>query len=149
MLKKISIILIIILALISVFFWIKKTTVAKPNTSTKPAAQASQSNESPKIVSTKPDPLDKTILSSTQEIEITFNRPLENVGEFKIRIEPKVDFKLELSQDRKTGKIKPTNPYELGTTYTVFIGSDTKFDGVGAWGQTKTFQFKTIKYSGV
>lgn len=106
-------------------------------------------SDKPQIVSTKPDPLDKTILSSTEIIEITFNRPLENVGEFKVKIEPKIDFKLELSQDRKTGKIKPVKPYELGSTYTIFIGPDSKFDGVGAWGQDKTFQFSTIKYSGI
>lgn len=106
-------------------------------------------SDSPAIVSTKPAALDGAIVSSTEVFEIVFNRSLENVGEFKVRIEPKIDFKLELSQDRKTGKIKPVKPLELGTTYTIFVGSDSKFDGAGAWGQTKTFQFKTIKYSGV
>lgn len=152
--KKKSLILaifIVVLIVLGGFFIYRsdsrnKETVAP---STAAASAAPSEKDSPAIVSTKPDPLDKTILPSTQEIEITFNRSLENVGEFKVKIEPKIDFKLELSQDRKTGRIKPAKPYELGTTYTIFIGPDSKFDGVGEWGQTKTFQFNTIKYSGV
>lgn len=108
-----------------------------------------QQNDSPKIVSTKPDPLENTIIPANQIIEITFNRTLENVGEFKVRIEPKIDFKVELSQDRKTGRVIPVKPYELGVSYTLTIGPDTKFDGVGAWGQTKDFHFRTITYKGV
>lgn len=108
-----------------------------------------QENDSPQIVSTKPDPLEEAIVGANETIEITFNRPLENVGEFKVRIEPKIEYKLELSQDRKTAKIIPLKPYELGTGYTLFIGHDTKFDGVGAWGQEKIYHFKTIRYRGV
>jgi hypothetical protein len=37
----------------------------------------------------------------------------------------------------------------LGTTYTIFIGPDSKFDGVGQWGMEKIFHFRTIKYTGV
>lgn len=106
-------------------------------------------NEESKIVSTKPDPLDNNIITANQVIEITFNRPLQNVPEFKIRIEPKVDYKVELSQDRKTARIIPIKPYNLGASYTLDINPDTKFDGVGNWGQNKTFHFSTIKYTGV
>lgn len=106
-------------------------------------------NESPKIVSTKPDPLDQAIISSDQQIEIVFNRPLENEGEFKIRIEPKVKYKITLSGDRKTAKIIPEEPYDLGVGYTMFITGGTKFEGVGPWGEEKTFHFQTIKYRGI
>ncbi len=106
-------------------------------------------NASPKIVSTKPDPLEEAIISATEVVEITFNRPLENVGEFKSRIEPKIEYKVELSGDRKTARIHPLKPYELGITYTLFIKPDSKFDGVGEWRQDKTFHFKTVKYRGV
>lgn len=103
----------------------------------------------PKIISTKPDPLENTIVSATEVIEITFNRPLENKGEFKLRVDPKTDFKIELSGDRKTAKIIPVQPYELGKTYTIFIGTETKFDGFGRWGEEKIFHVKTVAYRGV
>lgn len=106
-------------------------------------------NDKPQIISTKPDPLEEAIISATQIVEITFNRPLENVGEFKSKIEPKIDYKVKLSDDRKTAKIIPANLYELGATYTLFIGTETKFDGVGRWGEEKIFHYKTIRYTGV
>lgn len=106
-------------------------------------------NDKPQVVSTKPEPLEDTIISATENIEITFNRPLENVGEFKSRLEPNLEYKVELSSDRKTARIIPLKPYPLGTTFTLFIGTETKFDGVGRWGEEKVFHFKTIKYTGV
>lgn len=106
-------------------------------------------SDSPKILSTKPNPLEEAVLGANDTVEITFNRSLQNSAEFRVRIEPKIDFKIELSSDRKTAKIIPLKLYELGTTYTLFIGTDTKFDGVGAWGQEKIFHFKTIRYRGV
>ena len=127
-----------------------KTVILKKNQSNNKQSSAPVAqNESPRIVSTTPDPLDNAIIPASQIIEITFNRSLENVGEFKVKIEPKIDFKLELSQDRKTAKIIPAKPFDLGATYNLSIGPDTKFDGVGAWGQDKNFQFRTIKYTGV
>ncbi len=133
--------------LIGAFFW-KSRTPDKPSTPPMPSASISPSDK-PQIVSTKPSPLDETIVSATEVVEITFNRPLENVGEFKVRIEPKTEYKLELSGDRKTARIIPEKPYQLGTTYTLFIGTETKFDGVGRWGEEKVYHFKTITYRGV
>ena len=129
------------------FLWKNRTAVAPPSQPS-PSSTPSQSDK-PQIVSTKPNPLDETIVSATEIVEITFNRPLENVGEFKSRIEPKIDYKVELSGDRKTAKIIPAKPYQLGTTYTLFIGTETKFDGVGRWGEEKIYHFKTITYRGV
>lgn len=134
-----------IIAVILILFYLKSLLTSPPATQPTPATQ----NELPKIVSTQPEPLDDAIVSVEQIIEITFNRSLENVGEFKVRLEPQVDYKVELSGDRKTAKIKPTKPYQLGTTYTLFIGPETKFDGVGRWGEEKVFHFRTIKYTGV
>lgn len=119
------------------------------NTKVKSVDSKISEKDSPQIISTKPDPLNETIIPASQVIEITFNRPLENVGEFKVRIEPKADFKLELSNDRKTGKIIPQKPFDLGTSYTLTIGPDTKFDGVGAWGQSVDYHFRTVVYKGV
>lgn len=117
-------------------------------TKTKPPISTSQ-EDSPKIVSTKPDPLEEAVIGAADTIEISFNRSLENEGEFKVRIDPKVDFKIQLSSDRKTAKIMPQKPYELGVTYTLFIGTETKFDGVGRWGEEKIFHFQTVRYRGV
>lgn len=105
--------------------------------------------DSPRIVSTKPEPLEEAIIAADQIIEITFNRPLENVGEFKSKIEPKIDYKVELSSDRKTAKIIPLKSFELGSTYTLFIGPESKFDGAGRWGEEKIYHFQTIKYRGI
>lgn len=150
--KKIVIItIIIIVAIVSlVFIWKKQSTSgeSKPTPEVSKTASISPTDK-PQIVSTKPDPLEDTVIAATDVIEITFNRPLENVGEFKSRIEPKIEYKVELSGDRKTAKIIPAKPYALGTTFTLSIGPDSKFDGVGNWGEDKSFHFKTIKYNGV
>lgn len=111
--------------------------------------EIAKEDSSPKILSTKPDPLEEAIISANETIEITFNKSLENEGEFKLRIEPKAEYKLELTQDRKTARIIPLKSYELGSTYTLFIGPDTKFQEIGAWGQEKIFHFKTVRYRGV
>lgn len=149
--KKTLTILIAAIIIFIVTGWVitKKPASNINKTSQVSSAQQNQSNESPRIVSTKPDPLDENIVSATETIEITFNRPLQNSGEFKVRLEPKIDYKVELSGDRKTAKIIPLKPYFLGTTYTMFIGPETKFDGTGRWGEEKVFHFKTITYRGV
>lgn len=149
--KKILIIIPILLVLAGIFYF---TMTRAPASNSRPAESSPnssniQQNESPRIVSTKPDPLEDTIVAATEIVEITFNRPLENVGEFKNRIEPKIDYTVELSGDRKTAKIIPKKPYELGATYTLFIGTETKFDGVGRWGEEKIYHFKTIRYRGI
>lgn len=146
---KVKLILFVLITGGLLFFLVKPKIYVKQPTQSSPQPSKTTNNNSPMIISTKPDPLEDTIISADQIIEVTFNRPLENKGEFKLRIEPKIEFKIELSQDRKTAKIMPQKPYELGTTYTIFIGPDSKFDGVGAWGQEKIYHFKTIRYTGV
>jgi hypothetical protein len=141
--NKIIFVAIIVTALGFVFL------LNKQKDSNKSAQTASNETSSPQIVSTKPETLEDAVISADQTIEITFNKSLENVGEFKVKIEPEIEHKLELSQDRKTGKIIPQKPFELGTTYTIFIGPETKFDGVGKWGQEKVFHVHTIKYRGI
>lgn len=119
-----------------------------------PAQYTTQTQgDSPRILFTKPDPLEEAIIGANEVVEIIFNRPLENEGELKLKFDPKlqykIDYNIELSQDRKTAKIIPLKPYELGSTYTLFIGPDTKFEGVGEWKQEKIYHFKTIRYRGV
>lgn len=146
--KKILLILAVILAI--GLIWSAKGTkdeVKKGPDTTQPKAVSE--NDKPTILSTKPDPLENNIVSANETIEITFNKPLQNSGEFKLRIEPKIAFKINLSSDRKTAQISFPKPLELGTTYTMFIGPDTKFDGTGNWGMEKIYHFKTITYRGV
>ncbi|MBI4038669.1 hypothetical protein HY384_01785 [Candidatus Daviesbacteria bacterium] len=158
MFKKPIVKLIIVLIIIFLGIWliIQQLKTPKDNPISTSADNQTSSvvseKDPPKIVSTKPDSLkdtEDTIVSATEVLEITFNRSIENVGEFKLRIEPKTEVKVELSGDRKTAKIIPVKPYDLGSTYTLFIGTETKFDGVGRWGQEKIFHFRTIKYTGV
>lgn len=138
-----------ILIVMTVFVFFKKyKTIHLKSTSQAPSPVAQQSN-SPQIVSTNPDPLDNATIPASQIIEINFNIPLQNVPEFKTRMDPKIDYKVELSQDRKTAKIIPSKPYELGATYTFFISPESKFDGDGKLDGEKIFHFHTIKYTGV
>lgn len=150
--KKI-LIAIVILIIIAIVMLAIKNLAKDRNLPNLPAASPSitpvSQTDKPQIVSTKPNPLNDNIISGSDPIEITFNRPLENVGEFKVRIEPKIEYKVELSGDRKTAKIVPAKPYPLGTAFTLTINPDSKFDGVGSWGETKDFHFRTIKYTGV
>lgn len=151
-LKKLIILVVAVAIIISgLFLWRKSQQSNRPNpanNSIQPSSSA-QPTDKPQIISTKPDPLNEAIIPASQTIEITFNKSLENVGEFKLKMEPANEFKLELSQDRKTAKIIPVKPYELGVGYTIFIGPETKFDGIGRWGEEKIFHFRTIKYRGV
>lgn len=149
---KKSIVFGLILFIVIGFILISKNrkNIPNPSSSTNPpSVSQNQSNKPPKITSTKPDPLDEIIIPADQIIEISFNRPLQNAPEFKVRMDPKIDFKVELSSDKKTARIIPVKPYELGTSYTLYIGPDTKFDGVGEWRQDKTFRFRTIRYRGI
>lgn len=147
--KKNIIFITVIILIILLLRSRASTTPASTPTPSLPPPSVTAASEKPQITSTKPDPLEEAIVSAAEIVEITFNRPLENVGEFKSRIEPKIDYKIELSGDRKTAKIIPAKPYSLGATFTLFIGPETKFDGVGRWGEEKVFHFKTINYRGV
>ncbi len=147
--KFIIFLIVIIVIAASIFVWRSLRTSKSTQTNTEPATKTVTQNDKPQVVSTKPDPLEDNIISATDSIEITFNRAIENAGEFKVRLEPKTDYKVELSGDRKTAKIIPAKPYQLGTTYTLFIGTETKFDGVGRWGEEKIYHFRTIRYTGV
>lgn len=109
----------------------------------------SQSSEEPKVIATNPDPLENAVVLPNQTIEITFNLPIENIGELKNRIEPKLEYKIELSSDRKTAKFIPTKLFSLGHGYTIFILPDTKFDGKKVLKQEIIFHIRTIEYRGI
>lgn len=143
--KKVIFVLIILGVVLTGVFYFKKEVSVKPE----PVTQTPKQSNETMIVSTKPNPLDETIIPADQIIEITFNKSLQNAPEFKVKIEPKVDFKIELSPDRKTAKITFTKPLDLGASYALSIAPDTKFDGIGEWRQNKEFHFRTITYKGI
>lgn len=149
--KRKIVLAVFILGLVVLLIYLRFFNNPQQNLTSDPTNSSAQitKNDKPQIISTIPDPLDETIIPADQIIEISFNKSLQNAPEFKVRIEPKIDFKVELSGDRKTAKIIPSKPYELGTTYTLFIGTETKFDGAGRWGEEKVFHFRTIRYRGI
>lgn len=106
-------------------------------------------DEEPKVISTNPENLDNAFILPNQTIEITFNLPLQNIGEFKNTIEPKTDYQVKLSDDRKTAKIIPNKPFKLGSEFTLIIGPDTKFDPKKNLNRDIRFHFRTIEYKGV
>ena len=146
-------ILIVSIGIFSImgFFIFKAVSGESVDSSSNPIQAATPGlKDPPRVISTNPDlSVDGAIIFANGPLEITFNRPMENEGEFKVRIEPKVDFKIKLENERKTGVITFEKPLELGTSYTLFIGPETKFDGMGKWGEEKVFHFRTIPYKGV
>ncbi len=114
-----------------------------------PNAEAANQDSSPKIVSVRPDFNQNPIILPDQNIEIEFNLPLENIGEFKHRIDTFKDYETKISLDRKTVTIIPKKPFDLGRSFTLFILGDTKFDGHKTLGVEQHFSFRTIAYHGV
>lgn len=149
--KNIAVIIALGLALIAIFshgLYVKPGDPPTTQTSSQISPSPSQ-NEEPKVTATYPDPLDQAILTPSQSFNITFNYPLENQGELKLKFDPKLDYKIELSADRKTAKISPTSSFQIGNTYTLTIGPDTKFDGKKTLGHDILYHLKTIDYQGV
>jgi hypothetical protein len=111
----------------------------------------------PEVVSSNPQfKEDPIVILPNQTIEITFNIPFENTGEVKNRLDPQAELKVELSEDRKTVKFTPVKPLKLGTTYTLSILPDSKFNTNPGKNETKVvldhnfdFHFKTLEYRGI
>lgn len=122
---------------------------SKPTANLEKQPQIQTQTDKIELVSTNPSPLEEATLWAMQPIEITFNLPLVNAPEFKHKIDPKPDYKVELSDDKKTVRIIPTKPLQLGLGFTLFIQSDTKFDGNKTLGRDYVFHFRTIEYKGV
>lgn len=109
-------------------------------------------SEKPTVISTSPSPLNESIILPTQKIELTFNYPLENTGELKIKIDPPIELKITLSSDRKTATLTPIKPFELGRTFSLTIKggtNETKFDGGKRLDQDYSYNFRTIEYRGI
>lgn len=106
-------------------------------------------SDEPQLLSTNPAPLEEAIVFPTQVIELNFNSPLVNEPELKLKIEPKVDYKIELTNKKMTAKIIPTTPYQMGGSFTLFVLPETKFDNGKTLSKDYIYHFKTIQYRGV
>lgn len=142
-------VIILIVAVVTILALFKGLPQALLSTVIPPSPTPSQSGQEPRVVATNPSNLDYAVILPTQTVEITFNLPIENEGEFKNSLEPKVDYIIKLSEDRKTAKIVPVTPFTLGTTFTLFIKPDTKFDGHKTLGHDIYYHFQTVAYKGV
>jgi hypothetical protein len=114
-----------------------------------PSQNTDANSKNVMVLSTNPDNLDNATILPTQSLEITFNKPVENEGELKHRLEPQTDHHIEVSGDRKTVKVVPNKGWALGTTYTLFIQSDSKFREEGKLDHEIIYHFKTIDYKGI
>jgi hypothetical protein len=146
--KIIWIVILIGIALIAIFQYGLVPNQAQ-NQAQKPTQEQPQSEQHAKLVSTSPSPFDNSIILPTQTLEFTFSDPIENPGELKIRLEPETEIEVSLSDDKKTAKVTPKKSFDLGQSYTLFITSDTKFEGGKKLDQNLQFGFRTIEYNGV
>ena len=84
-LKQVRVILTLVVLIFSVsliLFWSKSSknnNISSLPSNNIPPPTVSPTDK-PQIVSTKPSPLGKAVIGASDTIEITFNRPMENVG---------------------------------------------------------------------
>lgn len=133
------------LVLIAIFTrGLYKTTPQQKPTS---LLTVNRQSEEVNVTLTDPSPLDQAIVLPNKTISISFNFPLENGGEFKYRFDPTIQAKVALSTDRKTILITPE--LNLGNGYTLFIQTDSKFDGGKKLPKEIIYHFRTVSYRGV
>ncbi len=104
-------------------------------------------SDRPQLVSS--DPVDTSTIGPTQKIELNFNMPLENEGELKIVIDPKFEYTLKLSEDKKTATLTPNDPLPAGAGYTLFVKGNTQFAGKKLLENDAIVHFKTVNHSGI
>lgn len=145
--KKIIIIIVIAsVFFIFVFYKLLAGNINKNSVSESKKDEAMQTGVV--VTGTNPDPLENIIITENQIIKISFSDPLENIGEIKYKIDPKVELKVELSADRKTATLTPVKKFDLGNTYTLFITPDSKFDGGKRLSSDKVYHFRTVAFRG-
>lgn len=136
---------VLIVGLVLIFFLVHNCFL---NQSSSPLKSPSPSNAIT-VVSTSPSPLENSTIFPTQSISVSFNQPISNGPDLKLRIDPPVDFAVNLSSDKKTVTISFKKPLDLGQGYTLFVPADAKFDGGKTLGQDYVYHFATIAYTGV
>lgn len=144
--KKIAFI-VLIFGSVLIFIFQRGLYSKESSNSVKQLDSSTQQTEEIKVVTT--NPTQQGTIMADQTVEITFNTPLENGDEVKHKLEPTTDYKIKLSDDRKTAQFIPQKPWTLGTTYTIFIQPETKFAGKKLFNKEFIFNFRTIEYRGV
>lgn len=117
-----------------------------------PKQETQDPNKPALISSDPPELLEKKplIFKPDQVIKLTFNVPLQNGPETKIRLDPPHEFEVTLTNESKTAVITPKSPYKLGQGYTLFIKADTKLQENGKLlEQDYNMHFNVINYSGI
>lgn len=148
-LKQIIIAIVAIVGALLILIFGHGLYSSPPSSQNNTVEKTTENSKEIKVISTNPDNLDGSTILPNQTISITFNQPIENRGEFKNKIDPKADYEIKLSDDRKTAQIILIKPFNLGTGYTLFIKSDTKFDGKRTLDKELIYHFNTIAYKGV
>lgn len=129
---------------------IKLPGLESPQGSLPPKSSPQARPDMPQLVSTTPDTLDEAIVPPAKPVELTFNMPIENIGEFKHRLEPlTTKYEAKLSENRKTVIITPTGSFPVGTTFTLFVTPETKFDNGKRMDHDIIIHFKTVDYRGI
>lgn len=124
------------------------TMLGSSTQNTSPPVTTSTPSDEPSIVKTIPDNLDQSTILPNQTLEITFSHTLVNLPETRWEIQPSVDIRSELSDDRKTLRLIPNTPFNLGQGYTLFIRPDTKIEGKRLLEKEYIYHFKTIEFKG-
>lgn len=146
-LKQKIIAAILIIGSVLIFIFQRGLYNKDSSNSVKQSDSSTQQTEEIKVVTT--NPTQQGTIMADQTVEITFNTPLENGDEVKHKLEPVADYKIKLSDDRKTAQFIPQKPWTLGTTYTIFIQPETKFSEKKLFNKEFIFNFRTIEYRGV
>ncbi len=106
----------------------------------------------PQLISTNPPELFQKkpmVFSPDQILELNFNAELENGPETKLIFDPPAEVKVDITNDGKTAKISPVQPWRLGQGYTITIKPETKIKGGKTLDKEFTVHFNIINYSGI
>lgn len=142
---------IILLSAVAFKTFTKPQVQVTENKTPEQTIEDKKNSPDPEFLFTKPEGLEKDtkMILPTQTIEIVFNQPIENIGEFKHKLEPKVKYQAKLSDDKKTVILKPEDSFPVGTEFTLFVQGDTKFDGKKTFGKEVQIHFKTLQFKGI
>jgi len=152
MTKKVIIIVVVLVIAAAVF--LNKSQIK--NLIQKPAASPTeisnqQQDDSLRVASTKPDPLEGATILPTQSIEITLSKQVGR--EFKYHFDPEVESQVEELSSKggleSTYRINFTKPLELGSGYTLYIDSSTHTKDKQNLDHEYIYHFSTISYKGV
>ncbi len=143
-------ILILIVGLLIFNYWQTNKFTASPLNNQKTDLPP---EEQLKIISTNPNPLDEATILPTQNIEITFNKPIYR-SQFKHKLDPDIEHEVEVVNgvDKEFGstmKIVFKNPLPLGSGYSLFIYGNTTTEDNLPLGSDIVYHFKTIKFRGI